>query len=143
MISEENKEKFRNQEEALQRFGLIFGFLSFVIVLILILNIISILAFGDFLNSTEQEYYTVFIILTYLSMLVLSIGILVYILPIIPIKNKRLNLREKKDFIKIMEEQYNPTTRRYKIRQILLYVLFASGIGLYLVNLIYTLILFF
>ena len=89
------------------------------------------------INSINVFLYYVFLLI---SPVILGIGILAYLLPIVPFKPKRNDIFLGIDYVWILQEQAKPTTTKYKIRKVILLLSFISGVLVIIFNIIFFLV---
>ena len=110
--------------------------------IILLLCNVFLLAFGiALLSSIEFEYYLLFLISVGVSIVLLSLTPIIYMIPMLPMTSDgKIDFNLTKDYTWIINEQRKPTTKRYKLRKILLVVLFPLGILSFIANIIFLII---
>jgi len=129
--------KFNNQHEALKRY--LFTLLIFFILLLdaITVNLVSYFILNKTFQLYNKHYSNWFTATTFVSMGLLILAFILRLLPSIPrSKEKNEDLLLQRDFIKISQELFKPTERRYKVIGILLSVSRLLGIAVFLANLV-------
>ena len=130
--------EFANQQEARKR---IWGIALIAFILATVCTTFNIQTFMVLYPYTQTEniQFGYWLIATTIIPIVLFFtATIVYVLPVIPRDKEKDNeeLLNRRDFIKIAKELFNPTTRGYRINRIIRFTGIYAGLLIFIANFI-------
>ena len=97
---------------------------------------LSVAIFQPMFNSIGSNYYFWNYLLMMLSILMSALAFLIYVIPSLVFFTKDFVVNFYERYAWIIKEQRKPTTKRYLIRKILLWITFSTWIFSFLGNII-------
>jgi len=134
--------EFASQKDAVIRYQFIWIIASILASSITIFNIVVFPILYPYIKQANIPYSNWFIATTNVPIVLFVIAIIVYTLPIFPLKKSNTddNLFWGKDFIKTAKELYNPTTIGYKINGYFRTISLLLGIPIFIANIVLILV---
>ena len=136
--------EFKDQKEAFMRYMIILFVSTFLVIDSISVNLVSFLLLYSSFKQKNLQFSNWFIATTFLSITLLLIALVLFFVPILPLRRVNDNdLILGKDFISISKELYKPTKRGYKINGMIRSISYLIGIPLFFANMILIIVGFF
>jgi len=130
--------EFANQQEAAKRIRGITAISFILVVICTTFNIQTFMILYPYTRIENMQFGYWFIATTIIPVVLFFTAMIVYILPIIPRNKEKDNeeLLNRRDYIKIAKELFNPTTRGYRINRIIRFASIFAGLLIFIANFI-------